>query len=1072
MKRVCQLLAAAMGVCLGLGAFHAPTPASAATANPAPAVQPGLQSWTGGTGSFVLEATARIVVDSSHADDLSADARTFAADLRDVTGAHIPVVRAAKAGRGDIFLTEGATGTAATGYKLSIDTTATVSGSDATGTFYGEQTLEQMLKLSPTRSTLPQGSASDWPRETLRSEQIDVARHYQSVADLEQQIRIAAWLKLDSLHLHLSDNEAFRMQSTTFPGLANVQSYSHADIAAIVDYAHKYHVDLIPEIDLPGHGQVFTHYDTDLAFACPTLGLHGTAAYAGGGSTMDVTNPATLDFATKLLDEFVPLFKYSRYFHMGGDETPSSHDLNGCPEVASYVKAQNYKVATDVFTTFQNKLADVVTGLGKTPIIWNWNGDADILAKPAIVIDAWIGGPGGFINQGHQVIDTQSSNLYVVPDSLPGNGSTWIVNDGYYYTWTPPTQAGYLGLEVTNWGDRANPSFPDSFYRSFSTRPAQVFAAVGWGGPRAKDFLAFESQVDAIGAPPGMPETIPPGATALTGTAYAEPSSPATPAANAFDGNGLTSVDVASGNAGAPAYVGLDLGADHAAPVSAVRYLPAMSSMTAGNSSHELAAQKTMVGGQFQGCTTGPTTGCNTLATVKYRPTADWQVLPVAGTTHYRWLRYVAAPGQPAQTGEIQFLTAPASPLAVSVSAPPQLGFTGRDQVTATITNTGTSTIHGLRAGLSGTSVDDSTPLTVSPTQGNPTSIAPGATVTATWRVSAPVNAAPGDYRLVATASVPVGSSTGWAQGSGSAVVQLTHPAVVATIPVSNVPDEPGAPISTTMTLDSSWPTRLTVHWDMPNPDYSPVATFSPGSATIPAHGRITVHLTLAQPRGGLAQIPLTITDPVGRTSQRWDVGAPIVSTLAQAFNSVGITSDANRSPSNVGGGLDGDGSTLSAETLAAAGVTPGGTVNSGGYSFTWPDVPVDTADNVSAGSQVIGVGRAASSLGLLTLAGGGAQNNAGGTVYYTDGSAAPFTVTVPDWHVAPAAGGPQPALTLPYVNYAGVQWNKTAYLYVNSVPLDPAKTVSRIVLPTAGGLHVFAIATAQGTSPGAASAS
>ena len=1056
MRKLRRSLATVLGMALGfgVGAVVAPT-ATAAAVNPAPAVQPGIQQWAGGTGSFTLSTTTRIVVDPSYSADLAADARTFAADLAALTGARFPVAEAAAGRAGDIFLTKGAATSEPSGYQLRVGSSVTVTGHDADGVFYGEQTVEQMLKLSPTRDTLPQGSATDWPLERLRSEQIDVARHFQSVADLEQQIRIAAWMKLDSLHLHLADDEAFRMQSTTFPGLANVQSYSHADISAIVEYAHRYHVDVIPEIDIPGHSEVFTHYDPNLAFACPTLGLHGTAAYAGNGSTMDATNPAVLDFATKLIDEYAPLFRYSKYFHLGGDETPSSGDLMKCPEVAAYVQDHGYKAATDIFTALQNKLAAVVTGLGKTPIIWNWNSDADLPVDPGVVIDAWTGGASGYIDQGHQVIDTQYSDTYVVPDAVPGDTSDWIVNDGYYYGWTPSTASGYLGLEVTNWGDRASPAFPDSFYRSFSTRPAQVFAAVGWGGPRAADFAAFESQVDTIGAPPGLPEAVPPGARALTGAAYGSDASPTAPASNAFDGSATTSVDIAPDATGA-AYAGLDLGAGNASPVTAVRYLPAMSSLTAGNGGSELAAQKTMVGGRFQGCTTGPAGGCTTIATIAYRPAADWQVLSVSDATAYRWLRYVPAPGQAARAGEIQFLKAPAAALPISVNAPRTMTFSGANTVTATVKNTGTTAIRTLRAALQANSADDATALTAVPSAGNPRSVAAGATASLSWRVTLPLGAPVGDYRIVVTAGTAVGSANGFLQGSASAVTRVAEPAVVASIPPVQLSGQGGATVR--MTLTNSHREKVRVAWSMPVPDYSPVATFGSGSTTVPAGGSTTVSLALNQPRTGQAQIPLTVTDASGEMSQRWDVDASLVSSFPSAYNSVGITSDSDRTPAGVGPGLDGEGSTLSSNTLAAAGVSPGSTVNAAGFAFTWPDAADATPDNVAAGGQAVTVDSSGSRLGLLGLAGGGGVTDAAGTVHYTDGTSQAFTVSDADWHTAPATG-PQPVLTLPYVNYANQQWDKTAYLYVNSAPLDPTKNVAWVALPTAGNLHVFAIA-------------
>lgn len=129
------------------------TPASGAApdVNPAPAVVPSLQQWTGGVGQFTFGPQSRIVV----ADPgLAGDAGNFAADLRSLAGLDLPVVADRPSHAGDIVVGLGATGLPAQGYTLAIGDMVTISGADSTGAFYGEQTVEQMVALDPSHDTL------------------------------------------------------------------------------------------------------------------------------------------------------------------------------------------------------------------------------------------------------------------------------------------------------------------------------------------------------------------------------------------------------------------------------------------------------------------------------------------------------------------------------------------------------------------------------------------------------------------------------------------------------------------------------------------------------------------------------------------------------------------------------------------------------------------------------------------------------------------------------------------------------------------------------------------------------
>jgi hyaluronoglucosaminidase len=190
--------------------------------------------------------------------------------------------------------------------------------------------------------------------------------------------------------------------------------------------------------------------------------------------------------------------------------------------------------------------------------------------------------------------------------------------------------------------------------------------------------------------------------------------------------------------------------------------------------------------------------------------------------------------------------------------------------------------------------------------------------------------------------------------------------------------------------------------------------------------------------------------------------------SLASTFGNVGSTDDTDVSPSALNGGIDGDGSSLSAQELATHGLTPGAPFTHGGVTFSWPAAAAGQPDNTLAGGQAITVGGSGSTLGLLTLA-SYATSRVGGTgeVIYTDGSTQPFTITDPDWQFGPLTANDQVAVTTTYHNLAGTgQVRRSAYIFFHAVPLSASKTVAAVILPTVsnhatGGtpsLHVFAV--------------
>ena len=186
-------------------------------------------------------------------------------------------------------------------------------------------------------------------------------------------------------------------------------------------------------------------------------------------------------------------------------------------------------------------------------------------------------------------------------------------------------------------------------------------------------------------------------------------------------------------------------------------------------------------------------------------------------------------------------------------------------------------------------------------------------------------------------------------------------------------------------------------------------------------------------------------------------------SSFNAAFNNVGISDDSNTKT----GGFDGPGgASFSAQALASAGLTPGGSFSHDGLTFTWPNVASGTNDNIVALGQTVPLSGSGSTLGILGAGNNGTASGSG-TVVYTDGSTQTFGLGFADWWSTSAAGGTDIAATLPYINNGAGKVTQTVHLYYEGVPLTAGKTVQAVVLPSVGtgvgngatALHVFALA-------------
>jgi beta-glucosidase-like glycosyl hydrolase len=312
----------------------------------------------------------------------------------------------------------------------------------------------------------------------------------------------------------------------------------------------------------------------------------------------------------------------------------------------------------------------------------------------------------------------------------------------------------------------------------------------------------------------------------------------------------------------------------------------------------------------------------------------------------------------------------------------------------------------------------------------------------------------------VATISVTVNGVTGSTPVAVQQPFTLSAPPVVtpgssitATTSLPNSSSAPLSNVSIALTAPSGWTATAT--------SPSTFAAVAPGQSA-QTTWKVTVPAG-AQAGPNELDATATFTDANGQGSVAATSAASVpYPSLSSAFDNPGISDDANTTAGN----LDGGGASYSAQALAAAGITPGGTITHDGLSFTWPNAAPGTADNMVAGGQTIALSGSGATLGLLGTGDFGTASGTG-TVVYTDGTTQQFAITFSDWWANQASPGGDILATLPYINNPGGHQNQRVSIYYAGVPLQAGKTVQYVTLPavstgvTSGttAMHIFAAA-------------
>lgn len=397
-----------------------------------------------------------------------------------------------------------------------------------TGMFYALQTLIQMLpvRIEKGNATVPGVEISDEPRFKYRGMHLDVGRHFMPVSFVKKYIDLMALYKLNQFHWHLTEDQGWRIEIKKYPKLTDIGSkrpqthvgrysptfkgdgvpvegfYTQDEIRDVVAYAKARKINVIPEIELPGHSSA-------ALAAYPEFGCKQNYEYKvqmTWGIFKEVFCPtdATFKFLEDVLEETIALFPESPYIHIGGDEVLKDH-WKESPFVQDLMKRENLKDEHEVQSYFIRRVEKFVNSKGKTIIGWDEILEGGL--APNAVVMSWRGERGGIqaAKAKHDVIMTPTNYLYFDygqgdPKYEPINiGNQLSLETVYSYNPVPKElsadEARYvLGAQGNVWTE-------------YIKTPAKVeymvfprllaLSEVVWSPHESKDFEDFRSRLPA-----------------------------------------------------------------------------------------------------------------------------------------------------------------------------------------------------------------------------------------------------------------------------------------------------------------------------------------------------------------------------------------------------------------------------------------------------------------------------------------------------------------------------------------------------------------------------------------------
>lgn len=434
------------------------------------------------TGSFQLAANTTLNIDTANLE-LKKLAGYFNTLIKPATGFELAVKPAANDSTGIDLIIDTTIKKSPEAYTLSINgKKVTIKAGGGAGVFYGIQTIRQLLPDAIEATTkseanwaIPAATIEDEPSYEYRGSMLDIARHFFGPKDIKRYIDLISFYKMNTLHLHLSDDQGWRIEIKSWPKLTEIGSttqvgggkggfLSQEEYKDLVQYAADRYITIIPEIDMPGH--------TNAALASyAELNCNDTATklYSGievGFSTLCTNKEVTYKFLDDVIRELAALTP-GKYLHIGGDESHAT-------------KKEDY-------IPFMEKVQLLVKKHGKLAI--GWDEVANSKLEPNTVAQYWADSANSVmaISKGAKLIMSPARKAYLDMqyDSTSKLGLHWA---GYIevdtaYTWDPANlepgikRENIWGVEAPLWTETIV-TMDDIEYMVFPRLPG--YAEIAW----------------------------------------------------------------------------------------------------------------------------------------------------------------------------------------------------------------------------------------------------------------------------------------------------------------------------------------------------------------------------------------------------------------------------------------------------------------------------------------------------------------------------------------------------------------------------------------------------------------
>ncbi len=504
---------------------------------------------TKGSGTLLMPQSFKIATGSLDGNQ-RAEALKFAGLFSRVTGSTVEVTDDAAEALIRMSLYNGSETLGDEGYTLDISADGiAIAANDAKGFYYAFQSIKKMLPanvMAEVEDTnvmeymLPIVSIVDAPRFEYRGFMLDVSRHYFSIEQIKRMIDVMSYYKMNRFHWHLTDDQGWRFEVKKYPRLTTVGAtrnnswsvdpeyggyytnepygpyfYTQDECREIVAYAAEHHIEVIPEIEFPGHScAVNTAYPE---FSCNPNGAHSVQVNGGIFSdVLNVANPHTVQFAKDVLDEVAEVFP-CEYIHIGGDETPTTAWQNN-DECKALMQEKGFGNIRELQSYFVRQLADHLAqkegDKKRTVIMWNESLTASgtnigLIDGTEGTLMCWENGqvqPGALkaAELGMKSIITPWGPYYINrkqsrdPGEPTGAGyGDDTVEATYNYVPVPASvpaelQKYYIGVQGTFWTEHVQ----SNYLLEYLALPRLIaIAETGWTPAAKKNFADFQQRI-------------------------------------------------------------------------------------------------------------------------------------------------------------------------------------------------------------------------------------------------------------------------------------------------------------------------------------------------------------------------------------------------------------------------------------------------------------------------------------------------------------------------------------------------------------------------------------------------